>query len=437
MKKLGISLFMLLLFSSISAFAARVPDEVKVGLKYAETAVSSIPVKCKGGAVITDEGGSELYRQDGALDMIVKAENKTAISVYIGDKAVVTFEGDIYIAPIEGMITLDNYTYRGKLLFKRINGAPLTVINQLKMDEYLYGVVPREIGGNSHIEALKAQAICARSYAASNIGRHKSDGFDFCFGQHCQVYGNISGETANANRAVDETHGIVGTYNGRIAEMFFFASSGGHTENVENVWITPIPYLIGVEDSYETDKATRHTWSVTLTDEEVSELFNKYNIGRVKDIKILEKTNAGSVLRLEVIGEQGSKIFEREGCRTAFGGKLYSQSYDIQKNIEGSSNTYTAIGSNSHNKLGSNIYVIGAEGISQKQLNGINVLSSEGSSSLIVTEGRVTSYTFNGRGWGHRVGMSQWGAIAMAESGFTYEQILKHYYTGIQLEKLQ
>ena len=142
-------------------------------------------------------------------------------------------------------------------------------------------------------------------------------------------------------------------------------------------------------------------------------------------------------MRLEVIGEQGSKIFEREGCRTAFGGKLYSQSYDIQKNSEVSSNTYTAIGSNSHNKLGSNIYVIGAEGISQKQLNGINVLSSEGSSSLIVTEGRVTSYTFNGRGWGHRVGMSQWGAIAMAESGFTYEQILKHYYTGIQLEKLQ
>ena len=433
MRKIICGFIIILMFICLQAGASQLPDEVKVGLKYGDTTVSTIPVICPKGALVTDVNGVELYRQEGAVSMTVKAGEGTSIDVYIGEKAVASLNDDIYIAPISDLITLNTYTYRGKLLFKRINGANLTVINQLKMDDYLRGVVPREIGGSSPIEAMKAQAITARSYAASNMGRHKSDGFDFCYTTHCQVYGNISGETTSANKAVDETSGIVGTYEGKIAQMFFFASDGGYTENVENVWNTAIPYLIAVEDPYETDKATNHTWSVTLTNDEVTDLFSQFDLGDIKDIKILEITKAGSVLKLEIVGTKNSKIMEREGCRTVFNGKVNSQAFDIEKKIEGQSMAYMGLDSVTTQPLGSTIQILGASGKSEGQINGINVLSSSGNSQFWVQEGEVTSYTINGVGWGHRLGMSQWGAIAMAEQGFTYDQILKFYYTGITI----
>lgn len=433
MRRFSCCLLILILFVCYNVSAVQIPNEVKVGLKYGDTAVTSIDVICPKGTLITDINGTELYRQDGKANMTVKMGSGLSIDVYIGDQTVATLNGDIYITPLADMITLNTYTYRGKLLFKRINGGNIIVINQLKMDDYLKGVVPREIGGKSPIEALKAQAVCARSYATSNIGKHKDDGFDLCFTQDCQVYGNISGESAEANQAVDETSGIIGTYDGKIAQMFFFSSDGGYTESVENVWSQKIPYLTAVSDPYETDEATHHTWSVTLSVDEVTNLFSKYNLGEITDIKILEKTSAGSVMKLEVDGSNDSKIFQKEGCRTAFGGKVFSQWFDIQKDVEGKSSSYIAKGSDGNQPLGASVQILSANGSSQASLNGLSVLSSSGTSQLSVSEGKVTSYTINGKGWGHRIGMSQWGAIAMAKQGFTYDQILKYYYTGITI----
>ena len=441
MKKFVLLLFVIALLFSLQMPLAladdiSLPEYVNIGLIYGENAVSSANASADGFAV-TDLYGSPLMSADGSTQLTVKNEGG-AICIYEGYSLLFSYNGGIVLDPIGEYISLNGTQYRGSLKFVA-DGSLLNVINVVDIDSYLYGVVPKEIGGQSHIEALKAQAVTARSYTARFIGKHKADGFDICNTVHCQVYGGVSAETIPANTAVDATSGIVAMYDGKVAELYYFASDGGATEDVENVWgSTDHPYLKGVDDPYETDKATHHKWSVTLSKDEINEIFAGYDLGDITDVSVEETSEKGAVTSLKVTGTKGSKTFKKSECRSAFAGKTYSQAYTITKNYANAIETPKAITSSGIISLPSTIYVLGSDGkVIEKKIEEVTVISKSGVSKLVPDGGEVTSYTINGRGYGHLIGMSQWGARAMADQGFTYEEILCHYYTGIELTHLR
>ncbi len=331
-----------------------------------------------------------------------------------------------------GAIEYGTSKYRGSILISRLDNSDINVVNELLFEEYLYGVVPREMPASWHIEAVKAQAVASRCYAIRNIGKHASQGFDLCNQQHCQVYLGYGGEHPNSNKAVNETKGRVIVYDGKIIPTYFSAASGGHTENSENYWSAVLPYIRGVDDSYE--KSPYANWDMLFKKSEIKAKLseNGVDIGDIIDIIPLQISEFGRVIKLQIKGTKNSIIYEKERIRIVFG---YSNLKSTWFNVLTDADVY--ITSNQSNSptvtRASSLNVLSADGIAQ--LNGL--------SEKIVVKGGGTEttynvipemYTFRGKGYGHGLGMSQYGAKGMAEAGFNYIQILEHYFTGAKVQ---
>ncbi|KXG77016.1 SpoIID/LytB domain-containing protein [Thermotalea metallivorans] len=331
------------------------------------------------------------------------------------------------------LIRLDGKNFRGSIIIRRYSGSDFTVINRLPLEEYLYGVVPKEMSGTWPLEAQKAQAVAARNYTVQKLGAHSQYGFDLCATTHCQVYGGYDGEHERSRKAVDETKGKILTYKGNIVTAFYHSNSGGHTENSENVWTSPIDYLKGVNDPYSVG-SPNDTWSYTLTKEQIQDILNskQLSVGEVNGIKATEYSPFGRVLKLEIQGTQDKKILEKEKIRSIFGyNNIKSTWFTIRTDAAAtviSGSTFTPQQINVEN-----IYVITTEGIKQMDNGQPNIFVYNGSELKNVSF-RATKYVFDGKGWGHGLGMSQWGAKKMAEDGYTYDQILTYYYSGTKIE---
>ncbi len=253
-------------------------------------------------------------------------------------------------------------------------------VEEMDLDTYLYGVVKKElynaIGEKTPIEALKAQAVASRSYAVTKIlSAGDNAKYHVTSTTKDQVYekGNVPQKVIDA---VDETSGQVITYDDEIVTGYFFSTSGGHTESSENVWSAALPYVRGVEDPYEPEVKGNTDWTVTYTQAELKKIFN--TLGEIEDIEITELSENDRVIELVVTGSKGEKVLTKNGIRTPFGTlKLKSQWFDVE-----------------------------------------------------FEDGEAT---FTGHGNGHGVGMSQYGAVGMANEGFTYDEILKWYYTDIEI----
>ncbi len=147
-------------------------------------------------------------------------------------------------------LTVDAATYRGSLRVLVNSRGTLNVVNRVDIEEYLYGVVPAEMGPKrfDEPEALKAQAVAARTYAYAHRGQFEAEGYDLCATPKCQVYAGLSAEDPVSNAAVDATRGLVLASGGRFADALFVSTCGGSTENVENVFgEDPVPYLVSVD----------------------------------------------------------------------------------------------------------------------------------------------------------------------------------------------
>ena len=167
-------------------------------------------------------------------------------------------------------IEINRRFYRGAVSVRRTAGkAGLTVVNTLPLEEYIYGIVAKEISPAWPLEAVKAQAVAIRTFALYNLGKHADDGYDVCATADCQVYGGKAGEDARATKAVDDTRGLVVTYDGKPIPAYFHGSGGGHTENSENVWGGYLPALRGVVDYDE--GSPNYKWVKQLTQKEVEE----------------------------------------------------------------------------------------------------------------------------------------------------------------------
>lgn len=325
-------------------------------------------------------------------------------------------------------ITLNGKEYDGNLLIQRVNGAALTVINQLNTEAYLCGVLPYEMSTGWPIEALKAQAVAARNYVINNLNKHKLDGFDLCNTTHCQVYRGVAGYANDCTQAVKETADTYLYYGGKPAQTFYYSSSGGRTENVKDVWGSSFPYLVSVEDPYEkTEEIPSATWNYQTTFSKLSSQLSSYGLGSVKDVLITSTTDGERVKTLRVIGSEKTVDLKSTEFRTLIGNSLIKGTYFTVEKSGGES-----------------FYTLSSD--QSKPQNGtIAVLSAGGTTKAIDTPvmlgaGGIKHYTpnytdliFKGRGYGHGVGMSQWGARGMAEAGFTYDQILMHYFTGTEI----
>ncbi|MCF6465911.1 SpoIID/LytB domain-containing protein [Clostridium sp. Cult2] len=408
------------------------------------------PIKSSEVVNLHSEEGFFIYSRDNLMEYIESIEVDNI-------KVTIKEEGEIYILDIDDNllfsynheddliisskdeydknIKVEDKTYRDYMSFKIVNGN-LILINYVDIDNYLYGVVPREMPTSFEMEALKAQAIAARTYALKNINKHNNEGYDLCDTTHCQVYGGMDGEQEKTNRAVDETKGMIITYNGDVIDALYHANSGGLTEGSLEAWGNNHPYLISVDDRYSMD-APNSNWSLQLTAEEISSSLknNGMNIGDVIDIEIIETSSNGRVTQLKIIGTLGEKVLMNSQIRLIFGTtELKSTWFTIQKGdsggvvtsfyaIDGNSDKPKLIHMNSVHVIDGSFKPSSTRGLTSRFINRDRAVDISDNSSFII----------EGKGYGHGVGMSQWGAQRMAESGYSYEDILKHYYNGVEI----
>jgi len=329
------------------------------------------------------------------------------------------------------LLKVNGKKYRNYIEIRRYSDSDLTVINILNVEEYLYGVVPAEIEIDAPMEAIKAQAVAARTYTYRNLKRYEKWGFDLTDTVSSQVYNGYDAERPVTNKAVDETRGKKMLYNGSLAHVYYFASSGGMTANVKEVWGSEIPYLVSVPDPYESETSRNYIWEKTLTAEEIKKILfiSGVEIGDIVSVSAEEYSPSGRVTELRITGTKGSVTYYAQDTRMIF--SLNSQKYTIQS--AGNIVVKAADGSLKTIALDGRIVVSGS---------GTSALSSNSAYVSVMGSGNNTrkvnmssdAYTFSGRGWGHGVGMSQEGAKGFARQGYTYDQILKHYFQGITVE---
>ena len=282
-----------------------------------------------------------------------------------------------------GFVKVNGMPYRGFITLLKKQG--MTVVNNVPVEDYLYGVVPKEMPPSWSAEALRAQSIAARTFALKNRKRHSAEGFDLCSTAHCQVYEGMSAEMQSTTAAVNSTRGEVLFYKGAIIDALFHTDSGGMTEFREHVWGSTVPYLRAVKEL----RTQTQPWSRTVS---MASFVQKIeagdkSLGTLKEIRLspltvgkgsTDRTPSGRVRAAEFVGTKGRISLSGNDLRSMF--SLPSTLFDIRA-------------------------------------------------------GR-TEVVFSGYGSGHGLGLSQWGAKALADSGKGYEDILLYYYSGVTLEKL-
>jgi stage II sporulation protein D len=206
--------------------------------------------------------------------------------------------------------------YRGSIEFRR--GRGVTAVNVLGIDEYVQGVVPGEMPSSWHPEALKAQAVTARTYALATI--KPGEAFDLYPDTRSQVYRGVSGEAASTNAAVRATSGQVVTYGGRIALTYYFSTSGGKTENVENSFLNsdPKPWLRGVDDPYD-DLSPRHRWHLRFSGKGLGSKLHGYVKGRFRKILVIRRGVSPRIVKARVYGTRGTRLISGPSIRARLG----------------------------------------------------------------------------------------------------------------------
>ncbi|NDV46995.1 SpoIID/LytB domain-containing protein [Paludibacter sp. 221] len=349
----------------------------------------------------------------------------------------------------------ENQTFQGSLKFI-VEDDKIRAINIISTEDYLTSVISSEMSATASLQLLKAHAVISRSWLLSQIEKRKSvaqkklkntfvetaserirwydredhTGFDVCADDHCQRYQGISRTFANADKvkqAVEETRGEVLTYEGEICDARFSKCCGGVTEEFQNCWENrKYPYLVKLRDNennnsfpdltieknavswikerpiafcnttderilsqvlnnYDRETTDFYRWRVSYTQKELSELIKErsgIDFGTILDLIPVERGTSGRIVRLKVVGTKHEMIIGKE--------------LEIRRML-------------SHSHLYSSAFCVEKTG---------------------------DDFIFHGAGWGHGVGLCQIGAAVMGETGYNYDEILLHYYTGAEIEKI-
>ena len=314
---------------------------------------------------------------------------------------------EIFVQPVGGsVLTWNGKKYRGELVITQTDSGFL-VVNRLPMDSYLRGVVPLEIGNRTAAEfaAVQAQVVAARTYAYKHLSSSRA--FDMYATVQDQVYGGVDAEKPQADAAIMTTRDVVVLYNGRPITTPYHSTCGGSTAGVSEVWYDQPdqPYLRPVSDripgtnNFYCDSSPRFTWTQSYDAAGLRAVMEKYlaaytkapknGLGKITDIREQGRTPSGRVAALTVQTESGSYTLRGNDIRFVLrdpkGAILNSTYFSFTQETSG---------------------------------------------------GEVSSLNVNGRGYGHGIGMCQWGAIGRARAGQNYRTILETYYPGTTIGRI-
>ena len=374
MKKIIISL-LILLYSNSNAFAA---EEDYLRVKVLE-GVNQIFVSCFTPVEIRDTKTQEvLLDKSSLLNFEIKPVSR---GLSLNEVVIGTQKVTIETQPL-GIIALGKRQYRGRIECSRQSRNSLLIINELPVEEYLFGVLKHEVSPKWPKESLKAQAIVARAYALYRLKEKFDDDYHLTNTVLSQVYAGFLSEDPVLTEVVNETRGMVLTYKGEVIPAYYHATCGGYTENPKYVWSKSQPYLRTHRCSYCRNSPHLY-WEVKLKLRKITQAFrrNGYKFNQIINLKPIGKTPSGRVKKILVLHDKGKTIIKGNDFRLVMG-----------PNIIRSTNFKTK-----------------------------------------KTKGAIE---FKGKGWGHGVGLCQWGARGMGLKGYKYDKILKFYYPETQIEKL-
>jgi len=452
----------LILILSASPTFADTGEYLKVGLSYGYTEVYSATIRCENGLEIGEitEDGYEIVSDLDDITKLTAAITDGIISVSTEDGTVIVPDlgADGVIVPHNqgDVLYFASNGYRGGYCFYPDSSGKMNVINYVSLEDYVKGVLHSEIGYGSPLETLKAQAVCARSYAICNLGRHSKAGYDICATTHCQVYRGYQNEFPSTNQACEETEGMVLYYNGKPVTGFYSKNNGGHSDNVEDVWGSYSGYLRGIKDEF----SPVYTWKAGYTVQELSTLLEDsgYGIGDITGIDITSRNDSGSVREMRIYGTDGNKTITGNALRNILGANVVKSGLfafsplsaygDIKDASEKMAVTFKSEG------LVNNGMISATNGAAEKSYSKtVNVMGKDGmvrqfnAIDLSITNGKDVvlpgvdntnqdySITFYGLGWGHGVGMAQDSIIAMGNEGFNYEYMLNYFFTDIEIKE--
>ena len=342
-------------------------------------------------------------RSDRSIPLIIKGQNFSNTKIKgltlkkVSNRTTIFFDKNkqkIYDLKNNSKIEVKSFDGRGIWVGQKrysgvlnllVNDSEILVINILGIEKYLYSVVGSEMPAKWPLEALKAQAIASRTYALKQKGNNL---YDIDSSQENQVYNGLESITYKTSNAVRSTRSLVLTYKNKLINALFHSSSGGITENSQDVWENEYPYLSSVRDFDKINPKLR--WQKKFSNKELESLFPE--IGGIKKIEIINITNTGRIKNVKLFGSYGSN--EMSGV-------------DLRKRLNLKSNF-----------------------VRFKFIEDKKVLSDNESSSVPNEKNLIVL----GQGSGHGVGMSQWGARFMASKGIKAERILKHFYKGVKIK---
>lgn len=399
-----------------------VERDVRIGV--VESA-DSVSVGSSGSFVVTERTTSRALAS-GSNGAAVVTRSANGYRVRVG-ATVAESSGPVYVTSQTG-VTINGKAYRGSAEVRVNSEGRLAGINELPIEQYLYGVVPLELGPVAfpEVEAQKVQAIAARTYAIAYLGRRASDGYDLRATVADQVYGGRSAEHPVSTAAVDATRGLVARHGGKLILARYSSTSGGHTANNEESFAeNPIPYLRGVPDMpatagptyvasleafksapyitdfrkpptpFDLDRPRYHRWMVEWSPAELTSMISTFanrNVGLVRDLRVAQRGPSGRIITLEFVTDSGAVTASMGTIRAAL-------------KYVNPAGTFV--------NLPSTLFFI--EPVTR---DGVAVPGS---------------FRVFGGGFGHGTGMAQVGAVLMARAGKSYQEILRHYYIGIEL----
>ena len=284
-------------------------------------------------------------------------------------------------------LRLDGRPYRGAVdAFINPLRNPV-IVNDVSLEDYLKGVVPNELSPTVFPvpEAIKAQAVAARTFAISSLSRNAARGFDLFADERSQVYRGFDTEQRLSSQTVDRTRGIIATYDNQPITAFYSSTCGGLTSDYAVIFQrSQIPYLKGGVQCPDEASPYRY-WDETISVARIQKNLDRLaDLGRLRKLSVLRRSGAGHIVEMRFVGERGEKVLKGLRVRSALGVKS----------------------------------------------NWITSLDPRYDESGFISVVRA-----KGRGFGHGVGMCQIGAVELGRRGWDFKRILKHYYQGIELQQ--